>query len=366
MITGERDDLGKSKTILLDLRTDKLLTGEKKYLRRFRSVLEQKVIDESDATHQILQQLRGFLDEVGDPLTIANITSAFIDDFTEMAIKEYQYDIITAPYFPMKSDSIPLSEIIDLNKKCITATLERMSHLGVRKDIAGVICVSPTLLRNKEVWDSLCEILDMEVDMWCIRLSSLNFDTKTILSFLWEFIDNIVPRIGANLLVGLDFELYDDGPFGFPLLPIGLDVFSSCICETDEFRRQANQTREKPFGFYYLCRERVKKHISELLPDDIQCDCPVCRNLTADFFGLPLDKNALKARLEGKKPLSLIKDMKSHFIYCREQEIAEYEKVIKNEDFLTLMIDIARNASHPDWENILDQGRQNTPKYQFR
>jgi hypothetical protein len=58
--------------------------------------------------------------------------------------------------------------------------------------------------------------------------------------------------------------------------------------------------------------------------------------------------------------------MKSHFIYCREQEIAEYEKVIKNEDFLTLMIDIARNASHPDWENILDQGRQNTPKYQFR
>lgn len=110
-----------------------------------------------------------------------------------------------------------------------------------------------------------------------------------------------MPKIGAKLLLGLDFELVDNDPFGFPLLAIGLDAFSSGICETDEYRRKKEPSREKPFGFYYLRRKRLKKHIKEVLPDDIQeGDCPVCKELITGLFNEFLDMTTLQAKLKGR------------------------------------------------------------------
>lgn len=353
----ENKELKRSKATLLDLRTDKLLSGDTTFLEGFRDVLSEKTQQGSDAIDRILRRLIDYCDKKDKDirLTEADITPSFIDDFIETIIKKDEYDIITAPYFKMKSTS-PLSRIINLNKECITKTNKKMNQLGIEKDILGVICISPGLLQNKEAWDSIFELLDMDVDMWGIRLSSFNFETKDILPFLWEFIDRIVLKIGAKSLIGLDFELYDSGPFGFPLLTIGLDAFSSGICETDEVRRKKKPPKEKPFGFYYLRKKRVKKHVKKVLPNDIQeCGCPVCRELVTDLFNEPLDKNALQAKLKETKSIDLKKKMKRHFLHCREQEIIEYEEIIENRDFLTIMKDIARNSSHSDWEGVLDQ-----------
>lgn len=354
----EKLELERSKTLLLDLRTDKLISGDKKFLEGFKNILgKNRVRQKSDALDQVFQKITVFLDREGDPLTEANITPAFINDFIEMVIKEHGFDIITAPYFPIRSTSIPPSEIVNLNKECITKTIERMNQLGMEKDIVGVICISPSLLKNREIWDLICELFAAAIDMWSIRLSSLVFETKTILPVLWEFIDMIVQRIGSKFLLGLDFELYDDGPFGFPLLAIGLDAFSSGICETDEVRKQKDPSKEKPFGFYYLRRDRFKKHLKEVLPENIQqCDCPVCKELLNNPFDVPLDKDALQARLKMLKPANLKKNVKDHFLYCREQEISEYEKTVDNEDFLTIVKGIARSSNHSDWEHVIDQG----------
>lgn len=358
LTSEDNEELKRSKAIILDLRTDKLISGDTRFLKEFKDIFSsEKTQQESDAIDQILRRITDYCDKKDKDvrLTEADVTPSFIDDFIETIIKKDGYDIITAPYFKMKSSS-PLPRIINLNRECITKTNEKMNQLGIEKDVLGVICISPGLLQNKEAWDSIFELLDMDVDMWGIRLSSFNFETKDILPFLWEFIDKVVFKIGAKLLMGLDFELYDNGPFGFPLLAKGLDAFSSGICETDEIRRKKKRPKEKPFGFYYLRKKRVKKHVKKVVPSDVQeCGCQVCRELVTGLFNEPLDKNALQAKLKEMESIDLKKKIKRHFLHCREQEITEYEELIENRDFLTIIKDIARNSNHSDWEDVLDQ-----------
>lgn len=352
--TEKKRKLQQSKTILLDLRTDKLTKGQKEFLDGFLDLFLEKVLNkESDAIKYISKRIKNYYEKKDKHLVEADFTPTFIDNFIEMIIKRDEYDIVTAPYFQMKSNS-PLSEIINLNKECITTTIKKMNQLGIEKDIMGVICISQGLLQNKGLWSFLFELLDMDVGIWGIRMSPLNVETEN-LPVLWEFIDDIIPKIGEKLLLGLDFELIN-GPFGFPLLAIGLDAFSSGICETDEYRRKENPSRVKPFGFYYLRRKRLKKHIKEVLPNDIQeCDCPVCKELITGFFNEFLDVTTLQARLKEMESIKLKSNMKRHFLYCRGKEITEYEEKIKYKDFFVAIKDIARNSAHSDWENALNQ-----------
>jgi len=354
----EKRILKNNKAIILDFRTDKLISGEKNYLKGFKIVLNGNNQEKRpDVMKKFIEKINKFLNGESGHLELTDISFTILNALIDTAYEEFEFDIITAPYFPINSPRT-LLEITKLNEECLNLSInhEKLKN----KDIIGVLSISKTILDHDELWDQFLEILNEEVSAWAIRISPIYTDTNKILSQLSKLLDEIIKRIGDKPLFGLDFELYEKGPFGYILLAYGLDGFSSSICETDEIHTSnVPKKREPPYGFYYLKTNRHKKHVKNITVNDMQeCPCPDCQNLIANpLFENALPERAFQNRLKDGRLISLKKIIKRHFLYCRRIEMNEFSKALEEDNLIDTLKIIAHNSHHDDWEFLLDNSR---------